>query len=641
MSCIGTAGHIDHGKSALVQALTGIDPDRLAEEKRRGMTIEAGFAWLTMPSGREISIVDVPGHERFIKNMLAGVGGIDAAILVIAADEGIMPQTREHLAILDLLGIQGVVALTKSDLADDEWLLFVQTEVQTLLATTTLAYAPIIPVSAYTGQGLKELVTELDRLLTKEQARPDRGRPRLPVDRVFSLTGFGTVVTGTLLDGTFSVGQSVEIMPQGLAARIRTLQTHKRQIERANPGSRVALNLPDIAPRELARGNVITLAGQQQATTLCDVWLHVLSSAAGPLKQNAQLDCYSGAQEIPVRVRLLDRDSLEAGESTWAQLRLNQPAILAHRDRFILRTPSPGETIGGGEIIDVQPRYHRRVLPTVLKRLEQLREENIEGLLLAVLEPDQTHRTGYQEKELARVCNLADDVTRQALETLLSEEQVKKIGSYWLAKSAWEALVGVALAVVNQYHYQNPLRLGMPKEEWRSRLHLKPELARDLLKTLQEEGQLKTAGPAEHYPGRKECTRNNLLQLPAFTVRFTEIQQRQIKALLAQLRECPYMPPGHKEIEEQVGTEVVYALIEQGYLVHVGENSVWLREAYEEAVHNVIAHLRTHTTITAGEVRDLLETTRKYSIPLLELMDAQQLTQRQGNIHRIGPNARD
>src|SRR5579884_4234637 len=274
MSCIGTAGHIDHGKSTLVKALTGIDPDRLAEEKERGMTIDLGFAWLTLPSGREVSIVDVPGHENFIKNMLAGVGGIDAALLVIAADEGIMPQTREHLAILDLLHVQrGVVALTKADLVDEEWLNLVREEVAEYLRPTTLATASIIPVSSYTGQGLPELLAELDRVLAQELNRQNIARPRLPIDRVFSLTGFGTIVTGTLIDGSLKVGQEVEILPQGLRSRIRGIQVHKRQIERVGPGSRTALNLPDISRSELARGNLLGLPGQQRATRLCDVRL--------------------------------------------------------------------------------------------------------------------------------------------------------------------------------------------------------------------------------------------------------------------------------------------------------------------------------------------------------------------------------
>ena len=361
VSCIGTAGHIDHGKSTLVKVLTGIDPDRLAEEKERGMTIDLGFAWLKLPGGREVSIVDVPGHEGFIKNMLAGVGGIDAALLVVAADEGVMPQTREHLAILDLLRVpRGIVALTKADLVDEEWLGLVREEVQEYLAPTTLSDAAIIPVSAYTKQGIPELIAELERLLSEAEERQNIARPRLPVDRVFTMTGFGTVVTGTLLDGSLKVGQEVEILPQGLHSRIRSLQTHKQQVEMARPGSRVAINLASVARSDLERGSVVALPGQLRTTMLFDAHIQLLAEAERPLGHNTEVDCYTGAQEIPARVRLLDRDELQPGESAWAQVRLSRPAVVARRDRFILRIPSPSSTIGGGEVVDIHPRYHRR-----------------------------------------------------------------------------------------------------------------------------------------------------------------------------------------------------------------------------------------------------------------------------------------
>src|SRR5579859_4227912 len=386
MSCIGTAGHVDHGKSTLVKALTGIDPDRLAEEKERGMTIDLGFAWLTLPGGREVSIVDVPGHESFIKNMLAGVGGIDAALLVIAADEGVMPQTREHLAILDLLRVpRGVVALTKADLVDEEWLDLVREEIAEHLKPTTLAQAAIIPVSSYTRQGLPELLAELERILDEAQERQHIARPRLPVDRVFSLTGFGTVVTGTLLDGSLKVGQEVEVLPQGLKTRIRGLQTHKHQIELAHPGSRVAINLVNVARTELERGNVIALPGQLRPTILFDARIHLLADAERPLTHNTQVDCYTGSQELPARVRLLDREELQPGESSWVQLRLSHPAVIARRDRFILRIPSPSMTIGGGEVVDVHPRYHRRFQAPILAALEVLSRGVPDELILATL----------------------------------------------------------------------------------------------------------------------------------------------------------------------------------------------------------------------------------------------------------------
>src|SRR5438067_206959 len=495
MSCIGTAGHVDHGKSTLVKALTGIDPDRLAEEKERGMTIDLGFAWLKLPGGREVSIVDVPGHESFIKNMLAGVGGIDAALLVIAADEGIMPQTREHLAILDLLHVQrGIVVLTKADLVDEEWLELVREEVAEYLLPTTLAHAPIVAVSAYNGQGLPELLTQIEQMLDASQERQNIARPRLPVDRVFSLTGFGTIVTGTLLDGSFKIGQEVEILPQGLRTRIRSLQTHRNTVEVAQPGSRVAINLANVARTDLARGDVVALPGQLRTTMLVDAHISLLAEGAmnwaptRPLTHNMQVDFYSGSQEIPARVRLLEvegqpRDQpLLPGHSAWVQLRLSRPAVVARRDRFILRIPSPSTTIGGGEVVDVQPRYHRRFQPSVLSRLATLEYGAPEELVLATLDrrtrsagtptqfitpasnapktntPQSNTFTkgkgliGYELVDIVKQSNLAKDVTLETLETLLSEGRVRRAGTSWFAQPVWEALVEETIRLLGVQH---------------------------------------------------------------------------------------------------------------------------------------------------------------------------------------------
>ncbi|RMF28066.1 MAG: selenocysteine-specific translation elongation factor, partial [Chloroflexi bacterium] len=350
MRVIGTAGHVDHGKSTLVKALTGIDPDRLREEKERQMTIDLGFAWLTLPGGEPVGIVDVPGHKDFIENMLAGVGGIDAALFVVAADEGVMPQTREHLAILDLLEVKtGVVAITKADLSESpEWLELVMAEVSETLEGTCLEGAPLIPVSAKTGEGLTELLAALEEVLATSEPRRDRGRPRLPVDRVFTISGFGTVVTGTLIDGSFEIGQEVEIQPQGLRARIRGLQTHKRAIEKAVPGSRVAVNLSGVSKEQLWRGSVVTTPGWLRPTLLVDARLRYLEDARHPLRHNAEVKFFSGSTEVMARVRLLSHQELPPGETGWVQLRLAAPVPLVKGDRFIIRRPSPPATIGGG-----------------------------------------------------------------------------------------------------------------------------------------------------------------------------------------------------------------------------------------------------------------------------------------------------
>ncbi len=643
MSCIGTAGHIDHGKSTLVKALTGIDPDRLAEEKERGMTIDLGFAWLKLPSGREVSIVDVPGHEGFIKNMLAGVGGIDAALLVVAADEGIMPQTREHLAILDLLRVRrGVVVLTKADLVDEEWIELVREEVAEQLQPTTLAGAEIIPVSAYTGKGLPALVAQLERIFDETEERQNIARPRLPIDRVFTMTGFGTVVTGTLLDGVFKAGQEVEVLPQGLKTRIRSLQTHRHQVEVATPGSRVAMNLANVPRTELERGNVVTLPGQLQRTMLIDARIQLLADAARPVGHNTLVEFYSGSQEVPAKVRLLDIEELKPGQSAWAQVRLSRPAVVARRDRFILRIPSPSTTIGGGEVINVHPRYHRRFQQSILTALETLERGSPDELVLAALDRRrETSRpgakslhglVGYELAQIAKQSNLSPDVTLQTLETLLSEGRVRRVGALWFAQTVWEALKEESVRLMSEQHRQHPLRSGLSKEEWRTRLNLPPKMASEIFLALQEEGQLAEATNATGTPG-------GFIRLPGFVPAFNAMQQQQVERLLRMFLESPYTPPGRSESEAVVGSEVLASLIEQGRLVKLGSSTdsvFFLRESYEEAVAKLVAYLQEHHKMTAAEARDVLGTTRKYILPLLEHMDERRITRRVGDERRLG-----
>ncbi len=395
MRVIGTAGHVDHGKSTLVLALTGIDPDRLREEKERQMTIDLGFAWLTLPGGESVGVIDVPGHIDFIKNMLAGVGGIDAALFIVAADEGVMPQTREHLAILDLLQVPaGVVALTKVDTITEEgWLELIEADLRDTLDGTCLADAPIIPVSARAGIGLDRLKQALADALASVPPRRDKGQPRLPVDRAFSVAGFGTVVTGTVSDGAFRVGDEVEIVPGGLKARIRSLQSHKRSVELGLPGSRLAINLTGIHPDQLRRGMVVTRPGNLHATPLIDVRLRLIAAnspltgeAVAPLRHNQAVDFFSGAAETPARVRLLDAEQIVPGGEGWAQLRLEEPVAVGPGDRFIIRQASPSITIGGGVIVNPHPRRRwRRFQPDVLAQLDTLARGTPEDLLLHAL----------------------------------------------------------------------------------------------------------------------------------------------------------------------------------------------------------------------------------------------------------------
>ena len=358
---VGTAGHIDHGKSTLVTALTGIDPDRLAEEKRRGMTIDLGFAHMTLPSGREIGIVDVPGHARFMRNMLAGAQGLDAVLLVVAADEGVMPQTREHVEILDLLDVRrGLVVLTKVDLVEREWLELVQAEAMAALKGTSLESVGVISVSAPTGQGLAELADSLDGLLEATPPRPDVGRPRVPIDRVFTISGFGTVVTGTLVDGSIHVGDEMQIVPGGRLVRVRGLQRHNQKVESVGPGNRVAANLSGVEKNELSRGDVLANPGTIQPARRIDATLRVVTSAPHAVRHGSELLLHTGTAEVGCRVIVLDADEIGPGAEGWVQLYLDRPIAAAVHDRFVLRVPSPAITIAGGSFIDVAPRKHPR-----------------------------------------------------------------------------------------------------------------------------------------------------------------------------------------------------------------------------------------------------------------------------------------
>ena len=385
MHVIGTAGHVDHGKSTLIHALTSIDPDRLREEKERGMTIDLGFAWLQLPSGEEIGIVDVPGHERFIKNMLAGVGGIDLALLIIAADEGVMPQTREHLDILDLLRVtRGIVVITKSDLVEPDFLELVREEVSETLSSTTLAGAPVVAVSSQTGDGLPELIALLDSQLQETPQRPDRGRARLPIDRAFAISGFGTVVTGTLIDGSISVGSELEIVPGRRNVRVRGVQSHRKAETTVERGSRTAVNLTGVDVDEVSRGQVLTTRGWLRTTEAADGHVRMAANAPGPLRHNMQVTVHWLAAESLARVRLLEADRLHPGDSGWCQIVLETPLPMVKGDLFILR--SNVGTLGGGEIVETDARRHRRNDPNLIARLEALSAPDPMDVLILTLD---------------------------------------------------------------------------------------------------------------------------------------------------------------------------------------------------------------------------------------------------------------
>jgi selenocysteine-specific elongation factor len=640
---IGTAGHVDHGKSTLVKALTGIDPDRLREEKEREMTIDLGFAWLTLPSGREVSIVDVPGHEDFIKNMLAGVGGIDLALLVVAADESVMPQTREHLAILDLMQVPlGVVALTRIDLVKDpEWLELVEEEVREELQGTVLAEAPIVPVSAMTGQGLPELLATLDRLLDSVEPPADIGRPRLPIDRVFTISGFGTIVTGTLIDGRLKVGDEIEIVGAGpngrsLHARIRGLQTHKSKEQEAEPGSRVAANVSGVDVDEVWRGQVLTHPGWLKPTRLLDAHLRILPGAPWPLKHNALVEFFCGSARVMAHVRLLDSEALQPGDEGWVQFRLRMPLAIVRGDRYIVRLPSPSITIGGGQVVQAHPRRrYKRCQPQIIERLDTLSGGAPEDILLHVLQ-----REGVLSvAELVRRANLPSESAHAALATLIDEgrvilliegaaasEQLHEHGV--VSRTDWERLLAQIEALLAQYHARYPLRGGMPREELKSRVHVDGALFASLIDHAIRLGRLES-GQGFDATGR---TASTMVRLPGYQVQLSAEQQQRIEGVMRAFRANRYTPPAVAQVEQELGSDLLQFLIDEGRLIKASDSVLFDAEAYEEMKRTLIDYVREHERITVGEVRDLFDTSRKYALAFLEDMDRRRVTKRLGDI---------
>jgi len=577
---LGTAGHVDHGKSVLVHALTGIDPDRLREEKERAMTIDLGFAWMKLPSGREVGIVDVPGHERFVKNMLAGVGGIDLALLVIAANEGIMPQTKEHLTILDLLGIKrGLVAITKKDLVDEEWLNLVTMDIEDLVKPTILSDSPIVPVSALTGEGLPNLVSTIDELLSNTEPRKDIGRPRLPIDRIFTISGSGTVVTGTLIGGSFSRGQEVEIVPPKLKSRLRELQTYKAHVDMATPGSRVAANLVGIATSQLKRGDVLTSIGWLVPTKMLDARLRLLPYLRQPLRHNATVSFHIGAAEVMAKIRLLDRDKLEPGDTGWVQLLLTEPVAAVKDDRFIIR--SPMETLGGGSIVDPHATRHRRSRPAIIESLEAREKGTTEEVILATLQA----RQPLEWMALLARCDLSPSEAHPAIEQLIQWQEVVSVGQgedrLLFPRPGWEHLKERVTGILQDYHHRFSARSGMAKAEVASRLKLSPRYSTGVIQRLVQEDVLVEEG--------------TLVRLPSFEIRLTPEQQAKIDAFLHSLTRNPYTPPSDLIPEP----DLLNLLIEQRRVVKVSDGIVFDASTYDEMVKRIVAHTREQGRIAS------------------------------------------
>lgn len=629
MRVIGTAGHVDHGKSTLIAALTGTHPDRLKEEQAREMTIELGFGWMNLPNGEEVGIVDVPGHRDFIENMLSGIGGIDAALLVIAADEGVMPQTKEHLLILDLLQIPaGLIVLTKTDLASDSgWLDLLETDIRSAVSETVLKDAPIVRVSAKNKTGLKELLSAIEILLQDKPSRPDLNRPRLPIDRVFSMSGFGTVVTGTLSDGHLSIGDEVEILPSGQTGRIRGLQTHKKKEESAVPGSRTAVNISGVNTDLIQRGEVVVHPRQYSATRRIDARFRLLKEVSKPIKHNDEVKFFTGASETVATLRLLGTEELQEGEEGWIQLELRDPIVAVRGDRYILRRPSPSETIGGGMIVDHQPKgRHKRFDETVLKSLESLAQ----GSPADVLFEAALALNAASLKEMTARSRLELNPANEALNELIADGRLVALEEGELSASSnilaitlpyWNSLREKTIQIVDTYHKQYPLRRGIPREELKSKLKLTPRVFNAAIGLLVNRAQLVDL-------------RGSVAQT-VHEIKFNGQDQARVNGLMRKFAENPFSPPSVKECQAEVGEEIFNALIEMNELFAVSPDVVFKKQDYELIVRKIREELEAKETITLAEVRDLLSTTRKYAQALLEHLDAINITMRDGDARKL------
>lgn len=629
MHVIGTAGHVDHGKSTLIAALTGTHPDRLKEEQEREMTIELGFAWMTLPDGEEIGIIDVPGHRDFVGNMLAGMGGIDAILLVIAADEGVMPQTREHLAILDLLQIQtGMVVITKIDMVNDpDWLDLIESDIRAILTDTILENAPIIRVSSRTKNGLIELIEKLTEILKNIPARPDLGRPRLPIDRVFSISGFGTVVTGTLLDGSFQIGDEIVILPEGHSSRIRGLQGHKKKEGIAIAGSRTAINITGLNVEDIQRGDVVVRPGQYLPVRLLDVNFHLLPDVNNSLKHGSEVKLFIGASETMAKVRLLGDDILKPGNSGWLQLELRSPVIAVRGDRFILRCPSPSETLGGGTIIDPQPKLrHKRFSIETIQKLESLAKGSPEDIFLQTSQS--IGPSGLME--IIRRSRLAPDQAKVAYDSLRRQGLIISLeGDEFssnkelviISKTQWEKIVSQIESILDQFHHNQPLRIGIPREELKSRLKLTTQINNLILSRLIKEESLIEKG--------------SFISKPNFQLSFSTAQQIAIKKLMEKFKQTPFSPPSLKECFEEIGEDETKALIEIGELTQVSPEVVFLSNDYHELLSQTRKYIEQNGQISVAEARDIFSTSRKYILALFEYLDSIKVTIRDGDVRRL------
>jgi len=627
---IGTAGHVDHGKTLLIKALTGIDTDRLIEEKKRGITIELGFAHLDWPDGTQAGIVDVPGHEKFIKNMLSGAGGIDLAMLVIAADDGVMPQTVEHLDILTLLGIKdGLIVITKADTVDPEWLEMMQEEIRERTKGSFLEGKPIHVVSAYTGQGIPELKEMLRELVQKAEEKSLRIPFRLPVDRVFSVEGFGTVVTGTLIEGSIREGEAAELVPSGAATRIRNLQVHGKNVDTAYAGQRVAINLAGLKKTDIQRGDCVARPGSVRVSRMLDVRLQNLKDSGRVIQNDSQVHLFHGAAVLLAKVVLFGRDELNPGESCYAQLRLTEPIASKNGDRFVIRFFSPLETIGGGVILDDQPRRHKRSDPKIQEIL-QIKESGSRDDLTVQLLAEFGTRLPTAAQLVAKLQREEADIQDELYHLCSRGLAMEPLPGRYVAASVIDKVWKDGQEVLALYHRQNPLHAGIQPAELRQTLFKGMDriCADALVGVLHQEGKIRKIG--DRYA------------LADFAVTLTKrqrgIREKLLKIYTTSGIETPiteHVMEGFPQNERPEAKQVLESLLTAEELVMLTPQICLHKITYASILEAARTHFETQDSLTLAQLRDLLNTSRKYAQAIIEYFDKVHITRKDGDVHYL------
>jgi selenocysteine-specific elongation factor len=623
---LGTAGHIDHGKTALVKALTGVDTDRLKEEKERGITIELGFTFLDLPSGIRLGIVDVPGHEKFVKHMVAGAWGIDLVALVIASDEGVMPQTREHLDICSLLKVKkGLVILSKKDLVDPELLDLVKEEIREIVKDTFLKEAPILSVSAVTGEGIADLIKTLDHLSNDVEERSAEGLFRMPIDRIFTMKGFGTVVTGTMVSGTLSVGETVEILPRGVRGKVRGLHVYNQPVERAFAGERTAVNLQGVEISAAERGNVLIRPGTLVPTQTVDAYLEYLPRASRPLKHRARVRFHIGTNLTIASPFLLDHEELPPGQGGYVQFRLDRPVVALPQDRYVIRDVSAVQTLGGGVVLDLFPLKHKRNNPATLQDLNLLRSGNEREILRqhvlrsgagGIVLEDLSRRVSIPGKEIQR---LLREMTDGGEVLIIDSEKTKVID-----RVAYQRLKEEVLGQLEEFHQRFPMKSGLAKEELRTKLpaEMDIKLFQPLLNDLIQ--------------SKRVVTERDKVKLATHRIASAD-EKGLVKRVEETIQKADLQPPSPKELGDQwTASEgevqgILDHLVHEGALVKIKSGMYFHRDSVERLKESLTRHLKEHREITTPEFKEMTGVSRKYAIPLIEFFDQTRLTLRLGD----------